>query len=128
MAVISHMICAKLVNTNIKNVERGMNMVKKIEQNNMQDALNAKVAVVDFSATWCGPCKMLAPVMEELSEELAGQVEFYNADTDENMDLAMANKVTNIPALFLIRDGQIVDKMVGFQSKQALKNWIGGAQ
>ena len=103
-------------------------MVKKIEQNNMQDALNAKVAVVDFSATWCGPCKMLAPIMEELSEELAGQVEFYNADTDENMDLALANKVTSIPALFLLRDGQIVDRMIGFQSKQALKNWIGGTQ
>ena len=88
----------------------------------------SKPTLVDFYATWCGPCKMLAPIMEELSEELAGQVEFYNADTDENMDLAMANKVTNIPALFLLRDGQIVDKMVGFQSKQALKNWIGGAQ
>mgnify|MGYP004504664307 CR=1 FL=1 len=104
------------------------NMVHKIEQNNMQDALRAKVAVVDFSATWCGPCKMLAPVMEELSEEMAGQVEFYNADTDENMDLALANKVTSIPALFLLRDGQIVDRMIGFQSKQALKNWIGGTQ
>lgn len=104
------------------------NMVHKIEQNNMQDALKAKVAVVDFSATWCGPCKMLAPIMEELSEEMAGQVEFYNADTDENMDLALANKVTSIPALFLIRDGQIVDRMIGFQSKQALKNWIGGTQ
>ena len=103
-------------------------MVHKIEQNNMQDALRAKVAVVDFSATWCGPCKMLAPVMEELSEEMAGQVEFYNADTDENMDLALANKVTSIPALFLLRDGQIVDRMIGFQSKQALKNWIGGTQ
>ena len=102
------------------------NMVHKIEQNNMQDALKAKVAVVDFSATWCGPCKMLAPIMEELSEEMAGQVEFYNADTDENMDLALANKVTSIPALFLLRDGQIVDRMIGFQSKQALKNWIGG--
>ena len=99
------------------------NMVHKIEQNNMQDALKAKVAVVDFSATWCGPCKMLAPIMEELSEEMAGQVEFYNADTDENMDLALANK-----ALFLLRDGQIVDRMIGFQSKQALKNWIGGTQ
>ena len=98
------------------------NMVHKIEQNNMQDALKAKVAVVDFSATWCGPCKMLAPIMEELSEEMAGQVEFYNADTDENMDLALANKVTSIPALFLLRDGQIVDRMIGFQSKQALKN------
>ena len=104
------------------------NMVHKIEQNNMQDALKAKVAVVDFSATWCGPCKMLAPIMEELSEEMAGQVEFYNADTDENMDLALANKVTSIPALFLLRDGQIVDIMIGFQSKQALKNWIGGTQ
>lgn len=104
------------------------NMVHKIEQNNMQDALKAKVAIVDFSATWCGPCKMLAPVMEELSEEMAGQVEFYNADTDENMDLALANKVTSIPALFLLRDGQIVDRMIGFQSKQALKNWIGGTQ
>ena len=104
------------------------NMVHKIEQNNMQDALKAKVAVVDFSATWCGPCKMLAPIMEELSEEMAGQVEFYNADTDENMDLALANKVTSIPALFLLRDGQIVDRMIGFQSKQALKNWIGVTQ
>ena len=104
------------------------NMVHKIEQNNMRDALKAKVAVVDFSATWCGPCKMLAPIMEELSEEMAGQVEFYNADTDENMDLALANKVTSIPALFLLRDGQIVDRMIGFQSKQALKNWIGGTQ
>lgn len=104
------------------------NMVHKIEQNNMQDALKAKVAVVDFSATWCGPCKMLAPIMEELSEEMAGQVEFYNADTDVNMDLALANKVTSIPALFLLRDGQIVDRMIGFQSKQALKNWIGGTQ
>ena len=103
-------------------------MVKKISQEEFEQVKNDDIAVIDFSAEWCGPCKMLAPVMEELSEELAGQVEFYNADTDENMDLAMANKVTNIPALFLIRDGQIVDKMVGFQSKQALKNWIGGAQ
>ena len=112
------------------NEMKGMvtNMVHKIEQNNMQDALKAKVAVVDFSAIWCGPCKMLAPIMEELSEEMAGQVEFYNADTDENMDLALANKVTSIPALFLLRDGQIVDRMIGFQSKQALKNWIGGTQ
>ena len=70
----------------------------------------------------------LARIMEELSEEMAGQVEFYNADTDENMDLALANKVTSIPALFLLRDGQIVDRMIGFQSKQALKNWIGGTQ
>lgn len=101
-------------------------MVHKIEQNNMDAALQAKVAVVDFSAKWCGPCKMLAPVMEELSEEMT-DVEFYNADTDDNMDLAMASKVSNIPALFLYRDGQLVDKKIGFQPKSALKSWIGSA-
>ena len=103
-------------------------MVKKVVGDNFDEIKSSKIAVADFSATWCGPCKMLAPIMEELSEEMAGQVEFYNADTDENMDLALANKVTSIPALFLLRDGQIVDRMIGFQSKQALKNWIGGTQ
>ena len=105
-------------------------MAKVFTTDNFEtEVLNAeKPVLVDFWATWCGPCKMLAPIMEELSEEMAGQVEFYNADTDENMDLALANKVTSIPALFLLRDGQIVDRMIGFQSKQALKNWIGGTQ
>ena len=103
--------------------------IKITEQNFDTEVLqSAMPVVVDFWADWCGPCKMLAPIMEELSEEMAGQVEFYNADTDENMDLALANKVTSIPALFLLRDGQIVDRMIGFQSKQALKNWIGGTQ
>ena len=105
-------------------------MAKVITTQNFEEEVlkSEKPFLLDFWATWCGPCKMLAPIMEELSEEMAGQVEFYNADTDENMDLALANKVTSIPALFLLRDGQIVDRMIGFQSKQALKNWIGGTQ
>ena len=75
-------------------------MVKKIQNNNMDEALQAKAAVVDFSAVWCGPCQMLAPVLEELSGDLDGKVAFYNADTDENTQLAIANGITNIPALF----------------------------
>ena len=62
-------------------------MVKKITNNDLNEAKKG-AAVVDFSAVWCGPCQMLAPVMEELSEELSGKAEFYNADSDENMGLA----------------------------------------
>ena len=64
-------------------------MVKKISQNEFNEVTASEVAVIDFSATWCGPCKMLAPVLEEVSEEYAGKVNFFNVDVDENPDLAM---------------------------------------
>ena len=64
---------------------------------------NQGVVVVDFFATWCGPCKMLAPVLEEVSEEYAGKVNFFNVDVDENPDLAMQYKIMNIPALVVLK-------------------------
>ncbi|MBR1743145.1 MAG: thioredoxin, partial [Lachnospiraceae bacterium] len=62
-------------------------MVKKISQDEFEQTQSG-VAVVDFSAVWCGPCKMVAPVLEELSEELDGKINFFNVDVDENQDLA----------------------------------------
>lgn len=99
-------------------------MVKKIVNNQMEEALKSKAAVVDFSATWCGPCNMLAPVLEEVSEELDGKVEFYNADTDENVSLAQQYGITNIPALIFLKDGKPAAQSVGFQPKEAIKSWI----
>ena len=65
-------------------------MVKKINAQEFETkAKNSDVAVVDFSATWCGPCKMLAPVLEQVSDQLAGRVDFYNVDVDECPELAM---------------------------------------
>ena len=70
-------------------------MVKKITNNDLNEAKKG-AAVVDFSAVWCGPCQMLAPVMEELSEELSGKAEFYNADSDENMGLAQEYRIVSL--------------------------------
>ena len=102
-------------------------MIHIIKNDNWDEALKAKKAVVDFSAEWCGPCKMLGPVLNELSEEMP-EVEFYNADTDQNMQLAIKNGISSIPALFLLEDGKVKDTMVGFMPKEAAKDWINKAR
>ena len=99
-------------------------MVEKIYDNNMDEVLESKLALVDFSATWCGPCQMLAPIIEELSDELDGEVDFYNADSDENMELAQEYDLHSIPALLLFKNGEVVARTVGFQPKEAIKSFI----
>ena len=83
-----------------------------------------KKVLVDFWATWCGPCKMLAPVLEEVSEEYAGKVNFFNVDVDENPDLAMQYKIMNIPALVVLKKGEKVDTQVGFAPKENIVEFI----
>ena len=89
-------------------------MVKKIANNDMTEVLAEKVALVDFSATWCGPCQMLAPVVDALAEELEGQVAVYNVDVDANSDLAMQYRVMSVPSLLLFKDGQVAGQTVGY--------------
>ena len=99
-------------------------MVKKIANNDMTEVLAEKVALVDFSATWCGPCQMLAPVVDALAEELEGQVAVYNVDVDANSDLAMQYRVMSVPSLLLFKDGQVAGQTVGYQSADAIKAFI----
>lgn len=99
-------------------------MVKKINENDFNAMDKSGVSVIDFNATWCGPCKMLAPVLEELSEEYAGKVNFYSVDTDDNYNLARDFKIVNIPALVVLKDGVQVDMNVGFVPKEALADFI----
>lgn len=98
--------------------------VKKITGNDTTELDAAKVALLDVSATWCGPCKMIAPVVEELSEEFAGRVEFYNADADENPELTRKFRVMSIPNLMILKDGKVTARQVGFQSAEALRAWV----
>lgn len=88
-----------------------------------EEVLNSKSTVmVDFSATWCGPCKMLAPVIDELSAELAGKAEVFKVDVDKSSDLAQQYGIMGVPTVMIFKNGTVVDKMVGFQPKGALKS------
>lgn len=83
--------------------------------------------VVDFWAEWCGPCKMIGPALEELSEEYAGKVKIVKVNVDENPNSPAQMGVRGIPALFLFKDGQVVSNKVGAAPKAALANWIASA-
>ena len=76
--------------------------------------------VLDFSATWCGPCRKVSPIMDELAEEFAGRVVVAKADVDECEDLAIDFKVRNVPTILFIKDGKVVDKQTGAASKNVL--------
>ena len=99
-------------------------MVKKISQEEFEQVKNDDIAVIDFSAEWCGPCKMLAPVMEEVSEELEDSVSFYNIDVDQNMDIAQQYRIVSIPALLVLKKGEKVDMQIGFQPKDGVVEFI----
>ncbi len=80
--------------------------------------------LVDFWATWCGPCKMIAPVLEELAADLDGQLTVGKLDVDSNQATAQEYGVLSIPTLILFKNGQPVDRIVGFKPKEALLNQI----
>jgi thioredoxin 1 len=80
--------------------------------------------LVDFWAPWCGPCKMIAPVLEKLSQELGDQLKVTKVNVDEQSDTAGRFGVMSIPTLILFKDGQPVDKIVGFQPLEALKQVV----
>lgn len=93
-------------------------MTKIITDSNYQEVFEQSLPIViDFSATWCGPCKKIAPVIEELSEEYAGKVLLCKADVDDAEELAMKYGIRNVPTVIFIKNGEIVDKNVGASPK-----------
>lgn len=96
--------------------------MEKIDQNQFQEkVLNSdKLVLVDFYATWCGPCHMIAPILQEVSNESGGNYEIYKVDVDENQDLARKYGIMSIPTLMLFKEGEMVEKLMGFRPKNQI--------
>ena len=102
---------------------------KAISDDSFQaDVLDSDTPVlVDFWAEWCGPCKMIGPSLEEISDELAGKVVIAKINIDENPDAPGKYGVRGIPTMILFKNGEIADTKVGAAPKSALKGWLEGA-
>ena len=97
-------------------------MGKYLELNasNFDETIKEGTVLVDFWAPWCGPCRMLAPVIEELAEDFDGKAKICKVNTDEEQDIAVKYGIRSIPTILFFKDGELVDQMVGASSKQVL--------
>src|SRR5690625_2103322 len=100
-----------------------MAIVNVTDQNFSQETSEGLV-LADFWAPWCGPCKMIAPVLEEIDGEMSDDVKIVKLDVDDNQETASKFGVMSIPTLLLLKDGDVVDQAIGFQPKEALTELI----
>lgn len=97
--------------------------VEHLTEDNFESAIQSGVTLVDFFATWCGPCKMLSPIVEEIGSE-AQSFSVYKVDIDECEDLAMDYSVMSVPTLVIFKDGEEAERLIGARSKADILNAV----
>lgn len=99
--------------------------ILSLDTSNFSDALKgAEPILVDFWAEWCGPCRMVAPVLDELADERDGKIRIGKVNVDNNQELAVQFQVQSIPTFLIFKDGQVVDRMMGAMPKAAFEKFI----
>ena len=102
-----------------------MSEINLTNQNFEEEVLKSELPVlVDFFATWCGPCKMIAPVIEEFAEKYEGKVKVGKVNVDEENELAMKYEIESIPTLVLFKDGKVANTKIGLCSKSEIENIV----
>ena len=101
-----------------------MEIIKLNKENFEKEVVQSeKTVLVDFYADWCGPCKMLSPILEEIASELGEKVKVGKLNVDESNDLAFEYEVISIPTLILFENGKVVDRLTGLRSKDEIRKW-----
>jgi thioredoxin 1 len=97
-------------------------MVQEVNVNNFQSEVidSDKLTIVDFFADWCGPCRKLSPIMDEIEQELTEKVKFTKINTDDNIELAQKYQISGIPTLLVFKNGELAERMVGLMPKASI--------
>ena len=103
-----------------------MTVIKNCNENDFENEVlkSSLPVIVDFWAEWCGPCKMLTPILEELSNEMKNEINVVKVNLDENQDLAMKYSIRSIPTLLLFKEGNLIDTKVGLLPKSEIVTWF----
>lgn len=102
-----------------------MSVLKITSENYETEVLNSdKLVLIDFYADWCGPCRMMSSVIDEIAEEMSGKIKVGKINVDENQDLAMEYGIMSIPTIVMIKDGKAVKNLVGVRDKNEIKDTL----